>query len=68
MQKKNHCFQLIGFNPERNTYFTETSSDDSPYIEEEGEITEENMGPIPNYCHYTDVKLKQGVNRSVWSA
>lgn len=57
-KKSHHCFQLIGFNPEKNTYFIETSSDDSVYIEEEGEITEENMGAVPNYCHYTDVKLK----------
>lgn len=66
-KKSHHCFQLIGFNPEKNTYFIETSSDDSVYIEEEGEITEENMGAVPNYCHYTDVKLKLWANRLLWS-
>lgn len=69
MQKNILCFQLIGFNPEKNTYFIETSSDDSLYIEEEGEITEENTRRIQNYCHYTDhwYKLKQWANTLVWS-
>lgn len=65
--EKNHCFQLIGLNPKKNTYFMETSSDDSLCIEEEGENTEENIGQIPTNCHYTDGKLKQCAKRLVWS-
>jgi len=59
MQKKNiTASSSLDLTQKKNTYFIETSSDDSLYIEEEGEIIEENMGQVPNYCHYADAKLK----------